>query len=90
MLHLSAEPSVMVYNKSVNKVLKEGFKGERFYKSYWTCRMLILAPNAHNNVMIYQKLVHTLPDAKAYIADFLVVAWIWSTVIFPARMKQPF
>ncbi|MDO5686627.1 MAG: hypothetical protein Q4G42_04480 [Neisseria sp.] len=69
-LHLSAEPSVMVYNKSVNKIIKEGFKGERFYKTYWTCRMLILAPNAHNNVMIYRRLVHTLPDAEAYIADF--------------------
>ncbi|EGY53399.1 hypothetical protein [Neisseria shayeganii] len=32
--------------------------------------MLILSPQAHNNVMIYQKLVHTLPDAEAYIRDF--------------------
>ncbi|UOO82751.1 hypothetical protein LVJ83_04615 [Uruburuella testudinis] len=32
--------------------------------------MLILSPEAHNNVMIYQQLVHTLPDAKAYVADF--------------------
>ncbi|WP_232617969.1 hypothetical protein [Kingella denitrificans] len=32
--------------------------------------MLILSPDAHNHCMIYQKLVHTLPDAEAYIRDF--------------------
>ena len=32
--------------------------------------MLILSPDAHNHCMIYQKLVHTLPDAETYIRDF--------------------
>lgn len=32
--------------------------------------MLILSPDAHNHCMIYQKLVHTLPDAEVYIRDF--------------------
>ena len=69
-LHLSAEPSVIVYNKSVDKVVKECFQGNLFYPKYWTARMLILSPDAHNHCMIYQKLVHTLPDAEAYIRDF--------------------
>ena len=69
-LHLSAEPSVIIFNKSVRKIIKEAFTQGFRNPSYWTCRMLILAPNAHNNVMIYRKLVHTLPDAEAYIADF--------------------
>ena len=33
-LHLSAEPSVIVYNKSVNQVVKEAFRGDEFYKTY--------------------------------------------------------
>lgn len=32
--------------------------------------MLILSPDAHNHCMIYQKLVHSLPDAEVYIRDF--------------------
>ena len=32
--------------------------------------MPILRPEAHNHAMIYRKLVHTLPDAEAYIRDF--------------------
>ena len=32
--------------------------------------MFILSPNAHNNNMIYQELVHTMPEAKRYIRDF--------------------
>ncbi|WP_153711907.1 hypothetical protein [Eikenella corrodens] len=66
-LHLSAMPSVIVYNKSVNKIFKEGFNN---FQTKWTARMLILSPDAHNHCMIYQKLVHTLPDAEAYIRDF--------------------
>ena len=66
-LHLSAMPSVIVYNKSVNKIFKEGFQD---FQTKWTARMLILSPDAHNHCMIYQKLVHTLPDAEAYIRDF--------------------
>ena len=68
-LHLSAEPSVIVYNKSVDKVVKECFQGNLFYLKYWMARMLILRPEAHNHAMIYRKLVHTLPDAEAYIRD---------------------
>ncbi|WP_232507543.1 hypothetical protein [Neisseria weixii] len=75
-LHLSAEPSVIVYNKSVNQVVKESFQGEAFYSKYWTARMLILSPDAHNNVMIYRELVHTRPEAEAYIRAFLRGAWI--------------
>ena len=67
-LHLSAEPYVRVFNKSVTKILKEGFQDP--YIPKWTARMLILSPDAHNHCMIYQKLVHTLPDAEAYIRDF--------------------
>ena len=48
--------------------MRESFKD--FSDGKWTTRMLILSPDAHNNVMIYQKLVHTLPDAEAYIRDF--------------------
>ena len=66
-LHLSAMPSVIVYNKSVNKIFKESFQD---FQTKWTARMLILSPDAHNHCMIYQKLVHTLPDAEAYIRDF--------------------
>ena len=66
-LHLSAMPSVIVYNKSVNKIFKEGFQD---FQTKWTARMLILSPDAHNHCMIYKKLVHTLPDAEAYIRDF--------------------
>lgn len=69
-LHLSAEPSVIVYNKSVKTIIKEAFTDGFFNMSYWTTRMLILSPDAHNNVMIYQKLVHTLPEAEIYIQDF--------------------
>ena len=32
--------------------------------------MLILSPDAHNHCMIYQKLVHSLPDTEVYIRDF--------------------
>ena len=71
-LHLSAEPSVIVYNKSVDKVVKECFQGNLFYPKYWMARMLILSPNAHNHCMIYQKLVHTLPP-KPISAIFLNV-----------------
>ena len=67
-LHLSAEPSVKVYNKSVTKVLKECFQDLK--PAPWVARMLILSPHAHNNVMIYRELVHTLPEAEAYIRDF--------------------
>ena len=66
-LHLSAMPSVIVYNKSVNKIFKESFQD---FQTKWTARMLILSPDAHNHCMIYQELVHTLPDAEAYIRDF--------------------
>ena len=66
-LHLSAMPSVIVYNKSVNKIFKESFQD---FQTKWTARMLILSPDAHNHCMIYQKLVHTLPDAEVYIRDF--------------------
>ena len=48
--------------------MKEGFQDP--YMPKWTARMLILSPDAHNHCMIYQKLVHTLPDAEAYIRDF--------------------
>ena len=65
--HLSAMPSVIVYNKSVNKIFKESFQD---FQTKWTARMLILSPDAHNHCMIYQKLVHTLPDAEVYIRDF--------------------
>ena len=67
-LHLSAEPYVRVFNKSVTKILKEGFQDP--YIPKWTARMSILCPEAHNHCMIYQKLVHTLPDAEVYIRDF--------------------
>ena len=67
-LHLSAMPSVMVFNKSVTKILRESFQGLGIPD--WTARMLILSPDAHNHCMIYQKLVHTLPDAEVYIRDF--------------------
>lgn len=67
-LHLSAEPSVIVYNKSVKKILKESFQD--FDPPLWTARMLILAPNAHNHCMVYRELVHTLPEAESYIRDF--------------------
>lgn len=67
---LSAEPSVKVYNQSVNKVMKELFQGEKVYKSYWTARMLILSPDAQGNNMIYQKWVDTMPEAERYIRDF--------------------
>ena len=67
-LHLSAEPYVRVFNKSVTKILKEGFQDP--YIPKWTARMSILRPEAHNHAMIYRKLVHTLPDAEAYIRDF--------------------
>lgn len=66
-LHLSAEPYVRVFNQSVNKIFKEGFQDSQ---TKWTARMLILSPDAHNHCMIYQKLVHTLPDAEVYIRDF--------------------
>ena len=67
-LHLSAMPNVRVFNKSVTKILKEGFQDPNIPK--WMNRMLILSPDAHNHCMIYQKLVHTLPDAETYIRDF--------------------
>jgi hypothetical protein len=67
-LHLSAMPNVRIFNKSVTKILKEGFQDPHLPK--WITRMLILSPDAHNHCMIYQKLVHTLPDAEAYIRDF--------------------
>ena len=67
-LHLSAMPNVRVFNKSVTKILKEGFQDPNIPK--WMTRMLILSPDAHNHCMIYQKLVHTLPDAETYIRDF--------------------
>ena len=66
-LHLSAEPYVRVFNQLVTKIFKEGFQD---FQTKWTARMLILSPDAHNHCMIYQKLVHTLPDAEAYIRDF--------------------
>ena len=66
-LHLSAEPYVLVFNKSVSKVLKEAFHD---FPAKWTAIMPILRPEAHNHAMIYRKLVHTLPDAEAYIRDF--------------------
>lgn len=65
-LHLSAEPHLVVYNASVNKVVKECLDVGKI----WTVLIPILSPQAHNNVMIYQKLVHTMPDAEAYIRDF--------------------
>ena len=67
-LHLSAMPYVLVFNKSVAKVVRESFQGIHMPK--WTTGMAILSPDAHNHAMIYQKLVHTLPDAEAYIRDF--------------------
>lgn len=67
-LHLSAMPSVKVFNKLVTRILRESFQGLGIPD--WTARMLILSPDAHNHCMIYQKLVHTLPDAEAYIRDF--------------------
>ena len=67
-LHLSAMPNVRVFNKSVTKILKEGFQDPNIPK--WMTRMLILSPDAHNHCMIYQKLVHPLPDAETYIRDF--------------------
>ena len=66
-LHLSAEPYVRVFNQSVTKIFKEGFQD---FQTKWTARMSILRPEAHNHAMIYRKLVHTLPDAEAYIRDF--------------------
>ncbi|WP_165091130.1 hypothetical protein [Neisseria yangbaofengii] len=69
-LHLSAEPSVIVYNKSVKKVIKESFIQGFTNPDYRTARMLILHPNAHNNCMVYRELVHTLPEAEAYIRGF--------------------
>ena len=66
--HLAAEPSVMVFNKSVNKVMREAFKD--LSPERWTARMLILSPDAHNNVMDYRKLVRNLKDVEEYIADF--------------------
>ena len=69
-LRLSAEPSVMVYNKSVNEVARECFREEAFYFKYWTARMLILSPTAKNAVTVYQKLVYSLPEAEVYIRDF--------------------
>ena len=67
-LHLSAEPYIRVFNKSVSTILREGFQG--LYAPNWTTTMPILSPDAHNNVMIYQKLVNALPEAKIYIRDF--------------------
>ena len=69
-LRLSAEPNVIIYNKSVDKIVRECFKGEGFYSKYWTARMLILSPTAKNAVTIYQKLVYSLPEAEVYIRDF--------------------
>ena len=65
-LHLSAEPHLVIYNHSVNKVVKESLNVGKI----WTVFMPILSPDAHNNSMIYRELVHTLPDAEAYIRDF--------------------
>ncbi|RPD83166.1 hypothetical protein EGK75_13285 [Neisseria weixii] len=69
-LHLSAEPSIRVYNQSVKKVIKESFIQGFINPDYCTARMLILHPNAHNNVMVYRELIHTMPEAEAYIRDF--------------------
>ena len=63
-LHLSAEPYVVIFNKSVSLILKEGFHD--LHAPKWTTCIPILSPDAHNHAMIYQKLVHTLPEAEIY------------------------
>lgn len=68
--HLSAEPSVRVFNYSVKKIIKESFVEGFRNVHYSTTRMLILSPDAHNNCMIYRELVHTMPEAEYYIRDF--------------------
>ena len=67
-LHLSAEPYVEIYNKSVKKIIREMFNNKD--KDDVTARMRILSPDAHNNAMIYRELVHSLSDAENYIHDF--------------------
>lgn len=65
-MQLSAQPTVVLTNKKVNRLSKILFNET----NCWISLKDILAPNATLPTHTYQKLVYTLQEAEDYIRDF--------------------
>lgn len=63
---LSAQPSVLLINKKINKLsLQINDK-----KEMWVSLKDILRPGATLETQVYRKFVHTMREAEVYIRDF--------------------
>lgn len=67
---LSAQPHVVLINKTANKLSKQVFTEPYHSNEEWISVTRILAPDATLDTQVYQKFVHTLDEAEEYIRDF--------------------